>query len=80
MRDILIPLLLKQVYYARYLDPVAAQAAVRKHLDAGPNIIVRAKKRVSANAFEARKIKSETLSLWWGYPSRGRYAYRWIAG
>jgi hypothetical protein len=56
----------QQVYYARFSDPSAAEEAVKKRVNATPDVKIAARKRVPANAFEAMKIQPSQVGQWMG--------------
>jgi hypothetical protein len=53
-----------QIFNARLADRVAAEEAVKRHINATPDVIVRAIKPVPASAFESMNVKPGTVGQW----------------
>jgi hypothetical protein len=53
-----------QIFYARFADRIAAEEAVKKHIHATSDVIVRANKPVSASTFDGMNVKPGTVSQW----------------
>ena len=53
-----------QIFNARLADRVAAEEAVKKHINATPDVIVRAIKPVPASTFDGMNVKPGTVSQW----------------
>jgi hypothetical protein len=53
-----------QIYNARVPDKLTAEEAVRKRVNATPDVIVTAKSPVSASVFEGMNVKPGDVSQW----------------
>jgi hypothetical protein len=56
-----------QTYYARVPDRLGAEEAVRKWINATPDVIVAAITQVSASSFEGMKVKPGNVTQWIGH-------------